>query len=127
MGPKGGPRDYRVISTWWSDKWVENHFLISAQIDPDKPVLVIQGEMPLIDDHPTLHVVSANRNFATIKVDKPGVFTCRIPLTSLLKGQSGRYFPLKFISNTSFNPKKLGQSTDSRDLSWRLYELKLVR
>jgi hypothetical protein len=124
--PPDRPPDYRLISTWWSDKWVEDHFKVSIRVDPSRPILEVQGEMPSAITHPALKVVWGKRTLAAIATDLPGPFTSRIPLKSLLENYSGKYVLLEFISNSSFNPKKLGQSADHRDLSWRLYQLRLV-
>jgi hypothetical protein len=124
--PPDRPPDYRLISPWWPDKWVEDHFRVSIRVDPSRPILEVQGEMPSANTHPSLKVVLGKRTLAKIPTDLPGPFTFRIPLKSLLENYSGKYVLLEFISNSSFNPKKLGQSADHRDLSWRLYELKLL-
>jgi hypothetical protein len=118
--------DYLLTSTWYQDKWVEDHFKVRIRIDSATPILQVRGVTPSGNARPTLRVVAFEQTLADLKFDIAGPFTSRIPLNSLIGGHSGEYVTIDFISNFSFNPKKLGQSSDYRDLSWQLHELRLL-
>jgi hypothetical protein len=118
--------DYKLNSTWWSDKWVEDHFKVWIRIDASAPVLRLSGEIPGSPVKFSMHVMASGQLLKRFDIDNPGLFTQRISLEPLVSKHAGQYAELEFVSNYSFNPKKLKLSSDFRDLSWRLYELKLV-
>jgi hypothetical protein len=111
----------------WSDDWVTNDFVIEVLIDRAKTLVQIRGEVPDLGLQPAIKVEGPdNKTLAELRPETASWFECRIPLDSLLPAFEGRYVPLRFTSNLKFNPKKLGQSEDSRDLSWRLHEFILT-
>jgi hypothetical protein len=118
--------DYLISSTWWPDKWVGDHFKIRVRVDFSTPILQVSGEMPASLIRPELRVIASDQLLGRFQFNNPGLFTKRVSLAPLVPKNAGQYAELEFISNYSFNPKKLKISSDYRDLSWRLYEVKLV-
>jgi hypothetical protein len=111
----------------WTDHWVKKEFVVDVRIDPAKPAIQIRGDTPDLGVRPVINVEGPdNKPLATMQPAAGTSFEQRIPLTQLLSKFSGKYATLKFRSNLQFNPKRSGQSEDARDLSWRLYEFKLV-
>jgi hypothetical protein len=113
-------------SGWYDDRWVGRNFKIRVRLDPEKPALMIRGETPALGKRPVL-VISAPGlpELERIEQDKPGPFNYALSLSRVIEQRAGTYATLTFTSNLAFNPKKLGQSDDSRDLSWRLLDLSL--
>jgi hypothetical protein len=113
-------------SEWYDDRWVGQNFKIRVRLDPEKPTLMIRGETPALGMRPVL-VISAPGipELERIEQDKPGPFNYALSLSRVIEQRAGTYATLTFASNLVFNPKKLGQSDDSRDLSWRLMDIKL--
>lgn len=110
----------------WSDHWVKNDFVVKVRIDAVQPWLLVRGSVPDLGLQPKISVEGPDGKLLGAMMPAPGPsFEAGISLASLMPEFSGRYAVLRFRSNLQFNPKKLGRSTDSRDLSWRLYEFKL--
>jgi 4-amino-4-deoxy-L-arabinose transferase-like glycosyltransferase len=112
-------------SVWYSDQWVQNRFKVGVRMDPTRPTLQIRGEMPALGVAPILSISSDDIHLSRLEMDNPGPFSRSISLSSLAAKNAGSYAILEFTCNLQFNPSKLGQSGDSRDLSWRLMDLKL--
>jgi len=118
--------DYLPEFTWYQDKWVQRQFVVQIRRDPKRPFLQFRGDMQFVAGIPELNVRYKGAVLGKISPHDAGIFTSTITLKSLIDDCSSEYCPIEFDANTTFNPKKLGQSGDDRDLSWRLYEIKLV-
>jgi hypothetical protein len=123
---ENNPADYDLLSTWWSDRWVGGDFRIKIRIHPSTPILQVSGEVPGSPVKFELRVMASGQLLKRFDIDAPGLFTQQISLAPLVPQLAGKYAILEFVSNYSFNPKKLKISSDYRDLSWRLYDLKLM-
>jgi hypothetical protein len=120
------PPDFLPQFTWYPDKWVQRHFVVQIRRDPSHPFLEFRGDMQFFVGIPELKVLYKGAVLGDIRPPDGGIFTSTIALKPVIDGCTSEYCPIEFDANTSFNPKKLGQSGDDRDLSWRLYEIKLV-
>ncbi len=110
----------------WTDHWVKDDFTVRARIDAAKPIIEIQGEAPALGMQPMIRIEGPeNRLLGTITLQRSGAFNSTVSLASLSPDYNGKYVGLRFTSNMRFNPEKLGLSNDSRDLSWRLFKLKM--
>ncbi|MGA2264337.1 MAG: glycosyltransferase family 39 protein [Acidobacteriota bacterium] len=119
--------DYLPEFTWYPDKWVQQHFVVQIRRDPSHPFLEFRGDMQFFAGIPELKVLYKGAVLGKILPHDAGIFTSTIALKPVIDGCTSEYCPIEFDANTTFNPKKLGQSGDDRDLSWRLYEIKLVQ
>jgi hypothetical protein len=121
-----GLPEYLLGPTRWDDGWVGGEFTAHVRVDPAKPSLLIRGEMPDFGIKPILQLLAPDGTILkTYKLPGPGPFNLALPLESLASSYSNSYAAIKFLSNISFNPKKMGQSNDDRQLSWKLLDLKL--
>jgi hypothetical protein len=111
----------------WADHWVKQDFDVQVLIDPAKPYLWIRGDAPNLGLRPIITVEGPDqRPLDTIQPAAGSLFEHAISLSPLIRDFAGKYAVLKFRSNLQFNPRKLGQSEDDRDLSWRIYEFHLI-
>jgi 4-amino-4-deoxy-L-arabinose transferase-like glycosyltransferase len=117
--------DYHPTFTWYSDKWVQRRIIVPVRRDPAVPCLQIRGDMPLVTGRSDLKVSFEGTLLGEFRPSDSGIFTHTVSLKPMIARCKSEYCPIEFDSNTSFNPKKEGQSDDDRNLSWRLYALKL--
>jgi len=117
---------YKKVSEWWPDNWVSNPLAINVRIDPGAPVLEVVGEFPERPGKISLKAVLPNAEEYDLFVNQPGEFVRYVPLISLLSQHADRFATIKFVSSGSFNPKRQGLSQDDRDLSWRLFDVRLL-
>ena len=111
----------------WSDRWVAKDFTALLKIDPSRPYLLLQGEMPDLVARPTLEIHGpAGEVLERLALPGPGRFEGRVSLQPLVTRFANGYAPISFASNVSFNPGKRWRSGDYRDLSWRLLQLELT-
>jgi len=121
--PESLPGDWNK----WADFWVNKEFVVNVRINAAKPSIQIRGDAPDLGIEPIINVEGPDRELLAVIQPAAGTsFMCKIPLASLLPHFNGKYAALRFTSNLQFNPKKLGQSEDARDLSWRLYEFNFI-
>ncbi len=118
--------DARMISTWHSDKWVENDFKLEVRLDPARPLLQIRGDMPFDNPDPEIIVRSGDRIVARESCSGPGAFVKSISLKSLMSESKDQLAVISLSANRSFNYKKMGKSEDTRNLAFRLYEIRLT-
>ncbi len=112
--------------TWYSDKWVQQRFFAPVRRDPSRPFLRVRGTMQYIVSQPELRILYNGELLARLQPGERGVVAATIPLATIIGTLDAEYYPIEFAANCAFNPKKKGQSGDDRDLSWQLYEIKLV-
>jgi hypothetical protein len=110
----------------WTDYWVKDDFIVKVLIDPARPSLRIRGDVPDLGIRPIITIKGPDEKLLdTLKPAAGSEFESAISLAPLLPQFKGKYGALRFQSSLSFNPRKLGQSSDDRDLSWRLHKLQL--
>ncbi len=126
LSPEAAPEFRPGDWNKWADHWVKNDFVVKVLIDPARPSLRIKGDVPDLGLRPIIAIKGpADMLLCTLRPAAGSAFESAISLAPLLPQFSGTYSALRFQSNLSLNPRKLGQSSDDRDLSWRLYELQL--
>jgi hypothetical protein len=117
--------DYQSTFNWYSDKWVQKNFTVLLRRDPALSLLRVRGRMQFYAGKPEVKVLYAGSVLSILSAADSDIHPYDISLKPVLAACKSEYCPIEFKANTSFNPKKAGQSTDDRDLSWQLYELKL--
>jgi hypothetical protein len=113
-------------ATWWGDNWVKDDFSIKVLVDPMRPILHVQGDIPIARIKPVIEVRAEGRLIGRIELDGSAQFERQFSLAQLQAEHAGQYVTFQFLSNISFNPKKDMGWPDNRNLSWRLLKIDLI-
>jgi hypothetical protein len=108
----------------WSDGWISKRFLFLIHRNDRWNFIEIEGDLPSPAARGVLSVICGVKALLAREVNGP----CRIQLRVSRKDlppAGALYLPLELRANWSYNPKLSGESSDDRDLSWRLHSIRL--